>query len=217
MTSDTSTSDESKKVGAKRARRKLDAEPAEATHKPSDEPARQRSAAAPIEIEYQCIEHVPTAGSEPRKQERAQEILRRHIYLAMGGSLIPIPIADKIAVSAVQINLLKEISEVYGFPFSESGAVKVIAALAGSLGSMELAKMIATSGIKAIPFIGHVVSAVTYPVLCGALTYALGKVFIMHYELGGTLFGFDAEKAKNYFAEQFHQGKLVVAQFQKSV
>ncbi|MDB6036196.1 MAG: hypothetical protein JWM99_37, partial [Verrucomicrobiales bacterium] len=111
--------------------------------------------------------------------------------------------------------LLREISDVYLIPFSESGVVRVIAALASGLGSMELARIIATSGIKTIPFIGHLVSAMTYPVLCGALTYALGKVFIMHYELGGTLLTFDAEGARNYFAKQFHEGKLIVAQFQK--
>jgi uncharacterized protein (DUF697 family) len=215
MTPEHSAESETKHTGGKRIRRKRGLETAAASEDPAKGSGSEgESGQAPIEIEYQCIEHVQTGEKEKRKEEEALEILRRHIYLAMGSSLIPIPVADKLAVSAVQINLLREISDTYKTPFSEAGVVKVIAALATGLGSMELAKIIATSGIKTIPFVGHVLSAVTYPTLCGALTYALGKVFIMHYELGGTLLTLNAEAARNYFAHQFHEGKLVVAQFQ---
>lgn len=215
MTPDNTLEPGDKNPSARRVRRKRGVESPDSPPLASNQPAfESQPEPAPIDIEYQCIEHVQAGQQESRKEEAALKILRRHVYLAMGGSLIPIPIADKVAVSAVQINLLREISDTYKVPFSESGVVKVTAALASGLGSMELAKIIAASGIKAIPFFGHLVSAITFPTLCGALTYALGKVFIMHYELGGNLLTFNAEGARNYFAKQFHEGKLVVAQFQ---
>jgi hypothetical protein len=38
-----------------------------------------------------------------------------------------------------------------------------------------------------------------------ALTYAIGRVFIHHFELGGTLLNFDADKLRSYFREQLRR------------
>jgi hypothetical protein len=44
------------------------------------------------------------------------------------------------------------------------------------------------------------------------VTYAIGRVFVQHYEMGGTLLDFDPDKTKAFFAEQFRVGKEYVAQ-----
>ncbi|MDE2463441.1 MAG: GTPase, partial [Alphaproteobacteria bacterium] len=45
--------------------------------------------------------------------------------------------------------------------------------------------------------------AVTLPSLAAASTYALGKVFIQHFESGGTFLDMDPDKVSAYFKEQY--------------
>jgi len=54
------------------------------------------------------------------------------------------------------------------------------------------------------------------PAVAGASTYAVGQVFIQHFESGGTFLDFDPEKVKGYFAEQFEKGKLAVGDLKKA-
>ena len=41
----------------------------------------------------------------------------------------------------------------------------------------------------------------------GATTYAVGKVFIEHFESGGTFLDFDPEKMRDHFQELYEEGK----------
>jgi hypothetical protein len=53
------------------------------------------------------------------------------------------------------------------------------------------------------------------PVISGASTYAIYKVFIQHFESGGTFLDLDPAKVKSYFAEQFTKGKKVAVDLKK--
>jgi len=47
--------------------------------------------------------------------------------------------------------------------------------------------------------------------LGAGITYGIGKVFVQHFESGGTFLNFDAQKTKDYFKSQFKVGtKLAV-------
>ena len=45
------------------------------------------------------------------------------------------------------------------------------------------------------------------PVFAGASTYAIGKVFIQHFESGGTFLDFEPAKVRAYFSQQFDKGR----------
>jgi hypothetical protein len=46
-------------------------------------------------------------------------------------------------------------------------------------------------------------------IIGGASTYALGKVFIQHFESGGTFLDFDPEKVKEHFATLYKEGENI--------
>jgi hypothetical protein len=46
---------------------------------------------------------------------------------------------------------------------------------------------------------------------CGASAWALGKVFIRHFESGGTLLTLDPVEAKEHFKEQFAEGQRMAS------
>ena len=44
-------------------------------------------------------------------------------------------------------------------------------------------------------------------IFSGAYTWALGRVFIQHFESGGTFLNFDAEKVREHFKAEFEEGR----------
>jgi len=47
------------------------------------------------------------------------------------------------------------------------------------------------------------------PLFTGASTYAIGNLFIRHFESGGTLLNMDPQKMREHFKEEFENGKKV--------
>ena len=59
----------------------------------------------------------------------------------------------------------------------------------------------------AIPVAAPVISMVTIPIFGAAATYAVGHLFIQHFESGGTFLTFDPEKVKGHYAKLFAEGE----------
>ncbi|WP_291722259.1 DUF697 domain-containing protein [Bernardetia sp.] len=133
---------------------------------------------------------------------QAEGIVQKHVLWSMGMGAIPIPILDTIAVSAMQYEMLKQVSNLYGFEMSENMGKSLISMIAGGT----LVRM-GASAVKTIPIIGSFLGGGAMVVLSGASTYAIGSVFIQHFESGGDLFDIDTEKFKNFYKEKFEQGK----------
>src|ERR1700742_4189273 len=108
---------------------------------------------------------------------RAEAIINQHITWAMGAGLVPVPILAIAAVSAIQLDMLKQLATLYGVRYSESEGKAWLSALSGSI----LAK-IAANAFKLIPGIGSILGGISMAALSGASTYALGQVAIAHFE-----------------------------------
>ena len=149
---------------------------------------------------------------EDALQRKIRQIIAKHIvknYMigAMGAGLIPVPVLDMAAVSGVQLKMLHSLSNHYGIPFLENRAKAFIAALIGGIGSGALAAGTFGMFVKALPGIGTLLGSVKMLLLSGASAYAVGMVFIQHFESGGTFLDFEPEKVRNHYAQTFHKGK----------
>lgn len=145
------------------------------------------------------------------RNKHAETIIRTHMVFSMGASFIPVPVADIFAVSAVQLDMIRQICRVYNHDFVETQGKAVVTALTSST----LAKVGARSLLKLIPGVGTVVGGITTGILNGASTYALGEVFKKHFESGGTILDFDTDRLKKYYQEKFEKGKKVAEQLKK--
>lgn len=143
-----------------------------------------------------------TDNTSNNKNDIAQEIVKTHLLLAVGGGLIPIPLVDFAAVTGVQINMIRSLAKVYAQDFNEQVGKSIVTSLVGT----SLAR-IAASAIKTIPLIGSILGAASMSVLSGASTYAVGQVFIQHFGKGGTLHNFNPDQAKAQYNEEFEKGK----------
>ncbi|MGR9012014.1 MAG: YcjF family protein [Gammaproteobacteria bacterium] len=143
--------------------------------------------------------------------EAAQELVKKSMYASMAAGLVPVPIFDFLAVSAIQTEMLRRLSHLYGVTFMEGKGKNALAALIGGSFPTSVAPVFASLS-KMIPIVGSTLGAVCLPLISGASTYAVGKVFVQHFESGGTFLTFDPEMVRGYYAEQFKEGKVVATQ-----
>lgn len=152
-------------------------------------------------------ENGPMSAAERR--HRAETITRDHVIMATAVGFVPGPGLDLAGSLAVQLALLARLSKLYGVPYSENVGKGVIFSLVSSLGGLSVGGVMALSAIKIVPVVGTAVGALGMPVMMGAFTYALGKVFTQHFESGGNFLDFDAASYRRYFREMFDRGRSV--------
>ena len=145
------------------------------------------------------------------RDKHADSIIRNHILFSMGAGVIPVPVVDVFAVSAAQLDMIRQLCKVYDVDFAETQGKAIVS----SLTTATLARMGAGSLAKLIPVVGSYLGGVTNAVMAGASTYALGSVFKVHFETGGTILDFDTDRLKKLYKEQFEKGKKVAEEMRK--
>jgi uncharacterized protein (DUF697 family) len=135
--------------------------------------------------------------------ESISKIIRRHMYAAMGGGLLPFPLLDFFTVTGIQVNMLMQLAKKHHITFSEYKIKNLIGALLGGAFSVGAGGRIARSFAKLTPGLGHTFVAATTSATAGASTYAVGKVFHRHFAQGGTFLTFDPEKARAFYEKKF--------------
>lgn len=141
------------------------------------------------------------------KAAKATEIIRNHMGFAAGAALVPFPGADLAAVSAVQVNMMRQLAKLYQVPFMDDLGKSIIAAIAG--GSVA---RIGASLVKAIPGVGTAIGSVSMPVLSAASTWALGRVVANHLHQGGSLASLDLGMAQKRYRQEMEEGKALAEQ-----
>lgn len=145
------------------------------------------------------------------RNKHADTVVRNHIIYSMGASFVPVLIVDIFAVSAVQLDMIKQLCKVYDIDYNDTQGKAIVTALTSST----IARLGARSLLKLIPGIGSVIGGLTVSIFAGASTYALGEVFKKHFENGGTILDFDVERLKKAYREKFEKGKEVVKEMKK--
>ncbi|RLC17980.1 MAG: hypothetical protein DRI57_09035 [Deltaproteobacteria bacterium] len=167
-----------------------------------------------VENEATMEEAETKVSEEQNPGEQSQKIIRNHLIASMGMGLVPIPLLDMAGLSGIQLNMLRKLAGDYSVPFSKDKGKHFIAALLGS-GIPSLGSASLVSFIKTVPIVGQAVGALAMPVIAGASTYAVGKVFVQHFASGGTFLNFNPEQVREFYTQMFAEGQSVVADIKK--
>ncbi len=160
------------------------------------------------------FEHEKTfskAMTQKEKQTKSSEIIRNHVGFSLGAALVPFPGADLLAVSAVQLNMLRQLAKLYNVAFYDSLGKNILSAIVG--GSVA---RLGASLVKAIPGIGTLIGEISMPVLSGASTWALGRTVANHIENGGTMEDLDLTKARINYETELEEGKKMAQDLRAS-
>lgn len=155
------------------------------------------------------------AQTSSTKLDRARALVRRNVLWALGIGLLPFPIVDFVALTGFQVKMIKELSDLYGVPFHDKKARTLVWSLVTGLGSVVLTGAVAGSLVKSVPVLGQVLGVVGVSAVAGALTQAMGDLFIMHFEAGGTLLTFDVEAMRAHFRQEYMQARITVQRINK--
>lgn len=143
------------------------------------------------------------------RRTTADGIVKNHIIASIALGLVPVPLFDLAALTTTQMNMLRGLSECYGLEAADTDLTSLVTSLvAGSLPVLGVVGL--SSFVKLIPGVGSLVGSASLGVSAGAVTYAVGQTFIMHFEEGGTLEDFEPKQAREFFKREFEAGKSFV-------
>ncbi|HRI28733.1 MAG TPA: DUF697 domain-containing protein [Chitinophagales bacterium] len=146
-----------------------------------------------------------------KRNRKANDTIIHNVILSMGTAIIPVPMADILVLTTLQVRMLKELCDIYDRPYSKHVAQNIIASVAGN----SLARL-GASLIKTVPGIGTLIGGVSAIVLSGASTYAMGKVFVSNLEQGKNLEEIDINNAKEMYNQALEEGKTIAQELEKN-
>ncbi len=140
----------------------------------------------------------------------SDQVLKKYMILSMAVGLVPLPLVDVAALTGIQLQMLSKLAKSFDVEFSKELSKTVLGSLLASSGSVLATTTTSRFLLRFAPGGGAVVAGVNTAVFAGASTFAVGKVFVQHFESGGTFLTFDPEKVREYFASQYKQGTVEV-------
>jgi uncharacterized protein (DUF697 family) len=143
--------------------------------------------------------------------EKTQQVIKQHMVWAVGAGMVPVPLVDYVAVSAIQMDLIRQLCTLHGVNYAEgTGKVWVSALTGGALARM------GASAIKAIPGVGSLLGGISMAIASGASTYALGQVVCRHLDHGGNMSNLNMDEARKAYDASYEEGKKAAKEAQKA-
>ena len=145
-------------------------------------------------------------------QENLDRIVRGHVIWAMGAGLIPIPLFDIAAVTAIQIDALKKLAAEEGVDYTTDGGKQFVTALTGGTFAR-----LGASLVKGIPGVGTVIGGLSMSAMSAASTYAVCQVAIGQFKSGRNFVLVDLDDAKRIYEKALEKGKAFVKSIESEV
>lgn len=166
-----------------------------------------------IEVQATEAEAAPaTAAALPelRRDQQAMAMVSSYVPWAASAGMIPVPSVDLAALLGLQLRMLSKLAKMYDIPFLENGVKSTVSAMLGTVLASSAGASLG-SLIKAVPVVGTYIGFVAAPGAFAAATYAIGRVFVTHFEAGGTFLNFDPKQTRDYFTAEFEKAKAAPA------
>lgn len=157
-----------------------------------------------------------TKDKEVVADATAEEIIRQHVYWSVGAGFIPLPLIDIAAVTAIQLDMIKQLARLHDRDYSEMKGKSIVSTLTMSTFSSSLAR-IGASVVKFVPVVGTLAGLVSMPVVSGASTFAVGKTFDKHFAGGGTFEMLEKDSLKKLYEESLAEGEKIAEDMKEKV
>lgn len=142
----------------------------------------------------------PALAAITDTEKDARMLVDRYTRYAVAVGLVPLPVIDMVAISCLHVAMLGALCAVYGVPFSKERGRVLVAALLGGVMPTLAGHQILTTIAKRVTMIGTLFGMVSVSGFAVAATFAVGRVFVAHFESGGTLLDVDLAAAKERVA-----------------
>src|SRR5437588_8168575 len=125
----------------------------------------------------------PQLATTPTNREsQATDIVIRYANWSTVPGFLPTPVIDIALLTGIQLRMLKKLSDHYDVPFSENLVKSLLMSLIGGIVPTKFGFDYLAYALKAVPVVGSLLSLLYMPAFAWAVTFAVGKVFIQHFE-----------------------------------
>ena len=138
---------------------------------------------------------------------QAKKLVRNHSIINGAIGIVPIAPLGVVLIIANGLKMLHKLSTIYEVKFRKDIGKSVISSFLVGCGSFAISGRLIWGLSTILPVAAPVIGVVTRPIFASALMYAMGQLFIQHFESGGTFLTFDPEKVRGHYAELFEEGK----------
>jgi uncharacterized protein (DUF697 family) len=126
-------------------------------------------------------------SQEKTRKNRAMKIVNKYVLISGGIGFIPAPFFDQIAIAGTLAKMLSDLCHVYDTKLSDQKIKAAVAAVLGGAHSDWITYYLTNYISKFVPSVNVVAGIVTRPLISGAITYAIGRLFVHHLESGAWL------------------------------
>lgn len=137
----------------------------------------------------------------------AAGVISKAVKWSAAAAIVPVPYLDLLALGTVQVRMVRDLARVYSVDPDSENLKVAISALLGTLAPAAISGGLLGSSLKIVPVVGTILGSVSLAAFSSAATYAVGKVFVAHFETGGTLSSFSAEAVKEDLKKEFSAAK----------
>jgi len=151
-----------------------------------------------------------TATAEPYEHnvhDAAGSIISNSVRWSVAAAVVPVPYLDIAALGAVQVKMVRDLAKAYEVDPNEVTLNGVISSLLGTLGPVGAGNALVGPAVKLMPGYGSLLGSATVGAFGSAATYAIGKIFVRHFEGGGTLGDFSADAVADDLKAEFKSAR----------
>jgi uncharacterized protein (DUF697 family) len=123
------------------------------------------------------------------RRRKAIAIVERYANWSAVGGVIPVPLANAAAITALLVRMIKSLSALYGVPFERNRTRAAVIALMGGVLPTGFATIAASTLTYFVPGYGLLSLAVS-SVTSSAYARSIGQLYIEHFENGATQIDF---------------------------
>ncbi|OYV01916.1 MAG: hypothetical protein CFE26_22535 [Verrucomicrobiales bacterium VVV1] len=142
----------------------------------------------------------------------SRKVIVQHSVLVAGASLIRIPLADSLTVTAVQLAMFRALARLHRRPEDDRELSAVLASIGGGMLSFLIGRSGPALAFKtaalAIPVVGPLVRYGAGPALMAGYTWVLGEAFRRHFAAGGSTRDFTVKRFREIARDLMPQGSL---------
>ena len=121
-------------------------------------------------------------------------IVYRFMAVSAGAALIPAPGVDVAVLAGIHVTLIKKLCDHYAVSFSEHTARNLLIAISASVIPGTVGSMMGRKALRLLPALARRVGWAFVSASSAAFSYGIGRLFIHHFEAGGTLLDFDPKR-----------------------
>jgi uncharacterized protein (DUF697 family) len=156
----------------------------------------------PVTLDNQTIEVFPVT-TQSLRLDGAGKLIASASRWSVAAALIPVPYVDMAALAGLQSKLVMDLAELYGQKVSKEVVSGAISVLLGTLVPAGAAHAAIGATAKFFPGVGTLIGSVSMAAFGAAATYAVGKVFVRHFENGGTMANLGEAKLQTELKKEF--------------